>query len=223
MIIKQITTTYDNQFAYLAGCPKTGKAACIDPGGRVDLILAAARESNLTIEYIFNTHFHADHTGGNRQLKKKTGAKLVIHALDAPALRQLINLVKVGTGNFSFSPKPDILLQGGEKIRVGEIEFEVIHTPGHTRGGVCFLAENNLFTGDTLFVGNTGKTSLPEGNREVMGESLRHLMFNLPGTTIVWPGHDYGPTKKSNLDWERRNNKNAVEYGFSLKEQKQDP
>jgi glyoxylase-like metal-dependent hydrolase (beta-lactamase superfamily II) len=96
---------------------------------------------------------------------------------------------------------------------VGEITFEVIHTPGHTPGGICLYAEGNLFTGDTLFVGDSGRTDLAGGHRPTLGASIRRLM-QLPDDTAVWPGHDYGPTPTSTLHWEKRNNVNAVEYGY---------
>ena len=175
-----------------------------------------AKENNLIIEYIFNTHYHADHTCGNRKLKKLTNAKILIHKLEVKQLLQIINIIKVFTFNLELSPKPDIIIEKEQKFNVGNIIFKIIHTPGHTQGGLCFLAENNLFTGDTLFVGDSGRTDLKGGDRSTLGVSLRKIMFSLPEDTIVWPGHDYGITKTSTLGWERRNNINAKEYGYYL-------
>ncbi len=202
------------EFSYIIGCEKTGDAAVIDPGGEVERIIEEAKKAGLSIKYIFNTHYHADHTCGNGKLKKKTGAKILIHRLDLKQLVQPVNLVKIGTFMFQQSPKPDIIIDKDEFISVGEIKTRIIHTPGHTRGGICFLAGSNLFTGDTLFVGDSGRTNLPEGDRAALGASIRMLMNTLPDDTIVWPGHDYGPTPHSTLAWEKRNNINAVEYGF---------
>jgi len=98
-------------------------------------------------------------------------------------------------------------------FQLGEIVFTVFHTPGHTPGGVCLYAEGHLFTGDTLFVGDSGRTDLPDGHRPTLGASIRRLM-ELPDETIVWPGHDYGPTANSTIGWEKRHNVNAREYGY---------
>ncbi|MEE4264509.1 MAG: MBL fold metallo-hydrolase, partial [Desulfobacteraceae bacterium] len=95
--------------------------------------------------------------------------------------------------------------------------FDVFHTPGHTPGGICLHAQGNLFTGDTLFVGDSGRTDLAGGDRSALGKSIRRLM-ELPEDTIVWPGHDYGPTPSSTLGWEKRNNVNAIEYGYFVQD-----
>jgi glyoxylase-like metal-dependent hydrolase (beta-lactamase superfamily II) len=108
-------------------------------------------------------------------------------------------------------------LTDGERIRVGDLALEVIHTPGHTPGGVCLYADGNLFTGDTLFVGDSGRTDLPGGDRPTLGASIRRLM-TLPEDTVVWPGHDYGPTPSSTLGWEKRHNVNAREYGYHVED-----
>jgi len=195
LFIKQIEVGYMAVYCYIVGCPKTKEAAVIDPGGDVERIMREAGNAGYTIKYIFNTHGHSDHTAGNGQLKKLTGAKIVLHRLDA------INI------------EVDIQLDREKEFRVGEVVFSVYHTPGHTPGGVCFYAEGNLFTGDTLFVGDSGRTDLPGGNRPTLGRSIRKLM-ELPDETVVWPGHNYGPTPSSTLKWERRNNVNAREYGY---------
>lgn len=218
MIINQIKVGHMKVFSYLVGCEKTRKAVVIDPGGNIKEIIKKAKDNDLKIEYIFNTHYHADHTCGNRKLKKLTNAKILIHKLEVKQLLKVISFIKVFTFNLELSPKPDIFIEKEQEFKVGDITFKIIHTPGHTLGGLCFLAGKNLFTGDTLFVGDSGRTDLPGGNRSVLGASLRKIMFSLPGNTIVWPGHDYGVTKISTLDWERRNNINAKEYGYYLED-----
>jgi hydroxyacylglutathione hydrolase len=195
MFVKQLRVGYMDVFAYIIGDPATKEAAVIDPGGDVEKIVEEARREGYSIKYILNTHNHSDHTAGNDKLKKLTGAKIVMHALDAK------------------NRDVDTRLDGEAVFRVGEIELSVIHTPGHTRGGICFYAEGNLFTGDTLFVGDSGRTDLPGGDRRALGSSIRKLM-ELPEETIVWPGHDYGPTPHSTLKWERHYNVNAREYGY---------
>ena len=196
MIIRQLKIGFMENFTYIVGCEKTKHAMVIDPGRDVDRILAEAEKEGLNITLIVNTHGHGDHTAGNAALKERTGAKVVIHAKDAKG-----------------APEADVLLSEEKTLKLGDLTFEVIHTPGHTQGGVCLYAEGNLFTGDTLFVGDSGRTDLAGGHRPTLGASIRKLMA-FGDDTVVWPGHDYGPTPSSTLGWEKRNNVNAVEYGF---------
>jgi hydroxyacylglutathione hydrolase len=199
VFIKQLEVGYMAVFSYIVGCPKTKEAAVIDPGDDADMIFDEAERNGYEVKYIFNTHNHGDHTGGNGRLKELTGAKTVMHALDAK------------------SRDIDIKLEGETTFRVGEVEFRIIHTPGHSPGGMCLYAGGNLFTGDTLFVGDSGRTDLAGGDRPTLGKSIRKLM-ELPDDTVVWPGHNYGPTPRSTLHWEKRNNVNAREYGYYEKD-----
>jgi glyoxylase-like metal-dependent hydrolase (beta-lactamase superfamily II) len=200
MIIKQLEIGYMDNFCYIVGCEKTRKALVIDPGRDVDQIVSAAEKQGLEIETIVNTHAHGDHTAGNEELKSLTGAKIIIHALDAAGY-----------------PAADVLLEDEKTLQLGEITFDVIHTPGHTPGGICLHAQGNLFTGDTLFVGDSGRTDLPGGDRPTLGESIRRLT-QLPDDTIIWPGHAYGPSPTSTIAWEKRHNVNAKEYGYYVKD-----
>lgn len=196
MIIRQLDVGHMDNFCYLVGCEKTRKAVVIDPGAEVDRIVSEAHKDGLVIQYIVNTHGHGDHTAGSARLKALTGANIIIHTLEAAAV-----------------PQADILLSGDQELKVGEITFKVFHTPGHTPGGICLYAEGNLFTGDTLFVGDSGRTDLTGGHRPTLAASIRRLM-TLPDDTVVWPGHDYGPTSSSTIGWEKRHNVNAKEYGY---------
>ena len=196
MIIKQLKTGYMDNFSYIVGCGKTRLAIAIDPGAEAERLMCAADKENLKIVNIVNTHGHGDHTAGNAALKTLTGAKVIIHELDAD--RYLA---------------ADILLKNETTLQVGEITFEVIHTPGHTPGGICLYAQGNLFTGDTLFVGDSGRTDLPGGHRPTLAKSIRRLM-KLSDDTVIWPGHNYGPTTSSTIHWEKRKNVNAKEYGY---------
>jgi glyoxylase-like metal-dependent hydrolase (beta-lactamase superfamily II) len=217
MIIRQIKIGRMKVFSYILGCEKTGIAAVIDPAGNINKIIKESNKFNLKIKFIFNTHYHADHTCGNRKLKKLTGAQILIHRNDYEELLNIFDPIKIFLLKLSISPKPDIIIEDERSmIKVGNINIEIIHTPGHSPGSICFYAENNLFTGDTLFVGDSGRTDLKGGNRKVIGESLRMLMKTLPDDTIVWPGHDYGQTKSSTLHWEKLNNRNAKEYCFKI-------
>jgi len=196
MIIRQLEVGYLDNFCYIVGCDNTRQALVIDPGPDVERIVSAAEKENLEIVTIVNTHGHGDHTAGNAGLKARTGARVHIHELDGDRY-----------------PGADVLLSAEETLPLGDITFDVIHTPGHTPGGICLHAQGNLFTGDSLFVGDSGRTDLPGGDRPALGKSIRRLM-KLPDHTIVWPGHDYGPTPSSTIGWEKRNNVNAKEYGY---------
>ncbi len=148
MIIRQLEVGHMDNFCYLVGCEKTRKAMMIDPGADVERIMAAAKKEGLLIETIVNTHGHGDHTAGSARLKALTGARIIMHALDAAAVSET-----------------DVRLAGDQELELGAIRFKVIHTPGHTPGGICLYAEGQLFTGDTLFVGDSGRTDLAGGHR----------------------------------------------------------
>jgi hydroxyacylglutathione hydrolase len=198
MIVRQLEVGFMDNFSYLVGCETSRQAMVIDPAGDAQAIVALARSLGLTIVLIVNTHGHGDHTAGNAGLKALTGAQIVIHELDADGY-----------------PSADRLLSEETSLQLGDISFDVLHTPGHTPGGICLYAEGHLFTGDTLFVGDSGRTDLKGGHRPTLGASIRRLM-RLPEETIVWPGHDYGPTPSSTLGWEKRHNVNAREYGYHI-------
>jgi glyoxylase-like metal-dependent hydrolase (beta-lactamase superfamily II) len=201
MIIKQIATGYMDNFSYIVGCENTRRALVIDPGSDVERIVSEAEKENLEIVTIVNTHGHGDHTAGNAKLKARTGAQIIIHELDGDRYSDA-----------------DVRLTDEKSLQLGEITFDVINTPGHTPGGICLHAQGNLFTGDTLFVGDSGRTDLPGGDRPTLGKSIRRLM-KLPDHTVVWPGHDYGPTPSSTIGWEKRNNVNAKEYGYYVEDE----
>ena len=196
MIIKQIPMGYMDNFSYLVGCEQTRDAWVIDPAPEVQCIIAEAEKASVHIKTIVNTHGHGDHTAGNAELKRLTGAPVMIHTLDGDRY-----------------PQADTFLMDETPLQLGQITFQVIHTPGHTPGGICLYAQGNLFTGDTLFVGDSGRTDLAGGHRPTLGASIRRLM-ELPDDTVVWPGHDYGPTTSSTIGWEKRHNVNAKEYGY---------
>ncbi len=198
MLLEQLALGNMLNFCYILACEQTGEAAIIDPGAEGDRILARIREQDLSLKYILNTHFHFDHTDFTEYLRQRTGAESAMHVEDIPYFRGEV----------------DIALHDGDILQVGaEIELQVIHTPGHTPGGVCVYTQGRLFTGDTLFVGDSGRTDLPHGHRPTLGASIRRIM-ELPEDTIVLPGHDYGSTPTSTLRQEMRQNVNAVEYGF---------
>ena len=163
--------------------------AIIDPGGDAELILEKVRELGGTVKYVIDTHGHIDHIAANREVIEATGAELLIHELDARLLaapdRNLSSLM----GMKLTSPAPSRLLKEGDKVTVGEEELTVLLTPGHTPGGICLLASEYAFTGDTLFVDSIGRTDFPGGSDERMRESLDKLQRVLRKDTVIYPGH----------------------------------
>ena len=193
LFIKQLKLGRLDNFSYILGCEDTDHALVLDPAAEPEQILREAEKVGLIIKYIVNTHGHYDHTGANADLKKRTNAQIVMHALDTHRY-----------------PDVDVVLNKQETFRLGEIDIRIIHTPGHTRGGICLLAEGNLFTGDTLFVDYIGRIDLSQSDPVSMARSLRILMA-LPDDTVVWPGHDYGRTPTSTIGRENQTNK-EVQY-----------
>lgn len=176
---------------YLVSCEKTGKAMVIDPGGDPAPVIRSAKRRKLTIELIINTHGHVDHMAGNAHLRQLTGASLLIGAGDGPMLgNPALNLSNwVGV---PVTMEADTLLDDGDRITVGELVFAVMHTPGHSPGGICLHITGAVFTGDTLFAGSIGRSDLPGGDGDQLLRSLHERLMTLPGETVVYPGH--GPT-----------------------------
>jgi hydroxyacylglutathione hydrolase len=176
---------------YIVGCQRTKLCAVIDPGGDEQDILMALAKLNLTVKYILNTHGHFDHVGGNRGLKDATGADILIHAQDAPMLGGRSPMA-FGMG-IQGSPPPDRTIKEGDTITFGDITLTVIHTPGHTPGGVSFYTDGAVFVGDTLFAGSVGRTDFPGGNFDTLAHSIQKKLFVLGDDVKVYPGH-MGPT-----------------------------
>lgn len=192
---------------YLLGCEKSREALIIDPGGDVPTILEALAKERLTLKKIVNTHGHFDHVGGNRQLVDATGAKLYIHVSDAPFLPRVREHAALYGLDIKASPPPDRVLHGSETLQIGELSLQVIHTPGHTPGGICLYLPGHLFSGDTLFAASVGRTDLPGGDEDALIEAIRKKLFVLPDETVVHPGHGAATT----IGRERRGNPYAGE------------
>jgi glyoxylase-like metal-dependent hydrolase (beta-lactamase superfamily II) len=193
MIFEQIPVGMMANFTYVLGCEKTKKAAVVDPSVDVPEIRAFIEDNGLTLEYIFVTHGHGDHVGGVASLADDTGAKVVVHGGDAPGLEQA-------------GIPTDVVVKDGDRVSVGEVEVEIIHTPGHTPGGICLLAEGKLMTGDTLFVGNCGRTDFPGGSMEQLFNSIQTRLKVLDESVEVYPGHDYGMQPTSTIGHEKKTN-----------------
>ncbi len=191
MILKTIVAGPLDTNCYILGDEETREAICIDPGGNVDEIMEEVRKEKLSIKYIINTHGHFDHVGGNDLLKKATGAKLVIHKDDAVLLKNAASQSAAFGMDAVSSPEPDMFLKDGDKIKVGKLEMGVIHTPGHTRGGISLFLnqERVLFTGDTIFAGSIGRTDLPGGSHKGLIASIKDKILPLGDDVQLFPGH----------------------------------
>jgi len=173
----------------ILGCPATHKAVVIDAGNDAPRIVECLRKRDLVPELILNTHGHFDHVGGNAALKDLFPVPLMIHRDDVQLSQQASQHAAVYGLSVSDSPLPDKELLGGEFLRFGEEQLAVLHTPGHSPGGVCFYREGLLVSGDTLFAGSIGRTDLPGGNHQQLLQSIREKLAVLPPQTRVLPGH----------------------------------
>lgn len=185
MFFKQIRQRSDN-FSYIIADDATKEAAVVDPSFNGNEIIRLAKDEHLKVKYAINTHDHHDHTADNEQIASRLGAKVVAHKLS--------NVSK------------DIEVADGDTLRLGKFVIRVIHTPGHTPDGICLLADGKLFTGDTLFIGECGRTDLPGGSSEDMYRSLFEKLMKLDDDVEVYPGHDYGSKPHSTIGLEKKTN-----------------
>lgn len=194
MILESLPTGPLQVNCYLIGCEHTRHAAVIDPGGDVERILGLLKKHQLQLKLVINTHGHFDHIGGNRRLLEATGAKLLLHQAD----EELLGLAAEHSAAYGLpaesSPAPDRLLSGGEQLQLGNLVLDVLHTPGHTGGGISLLIADQVIVGDTLFAGSIGRTDLPGGNHQLLINSIREKLLILPDATVVHPGHGPGTT-----------------------------
>jgi len=205
MFLKQMQVSHMVVFAYIVGDPDSGEALVIDPAANIGGIISAATKNNLTIKYIVNTHGHVDHISGNTEMKTKTGAQIIIHKDDADMLVSTPPAVYRMFGA-KQSPPADITVNDDDLITVGNVSLKVIHTPGHSPGGMSLYIQGHVFTGDTLFVEAVGRTDLPGGSWQVMHRSIIDRLCTLPDETIVLPGHNYGRMPTSTIGHEKKHN-----------------
>ncbi len=186
MFFKQIQQHSDN-FSYIVADEATKEAAVVDSSYNADEIIKAIKNEKLQLKYIINTHGHSDHTAGNAELISMFGAKIVAHK--------------------QSRIYPDLPVDEGDIIGIGKTFIEIIYTPGHTADSICLLIDNQkLLTGDTLFVGECGRTDLPGGNSKSLYESLFSKLLKLNDNIEIFPGHDYGIKPSSTIGEEKKSN-----------------
>jgi glyoxylase-like metal-dependent hydrolase (beta-lactamase superfamily II) len=195
MLVHQFTVGKFYTNCYLASCEQTKKAIIIDPGfddrAEAKRIFETVETNSLMLRFIVNTHGHPDHTCGNGLVKEKFNVPILIHEYDAHMLGKLGKITAEAFGFENFSPQANRLLHDGDTVEFGETILKIIHTPGHSRGGITLLGKKEIFTGDTLFAGSIGRTDFPESSGNDMNSSLKKLA-SLPDNFVVYPGH--GPT-----------------------------
>ena len=186
MIFRQVPVGTFQNLAYIVGDEKTRVTAIVDPAWDVEKLLKICADEGLSVSFVINTHSHHDHVQGNDEVAKRTGAKVVA---------------------FRNSPvRKDISVGEGDSLEIGPLRALFIHTPGHCPDHVCILVDGKLLTGDTLFVGECGRTDLAGGNAGDLYDSLFHKILPMQDSIGIYPGHDYGAKPSSTLGYERENN-----------------
>jgi len=186
MKVHQIEVGNMQNFTYILEDEDTGESIILDPSWNLDEIQKVITRHDLKIKYIVNTHHHFDHTLGNEAMAKETEAKILQH--EASTL------------------KHDITLVDEQKIKFGNSQLTVFHTPGHSKDSICLVGDGKIFTGDTLFVGNCGRVDLPGGSAQELYHSLFDILYKMDESLVVYCGHNYGSTPISTLANEKKSN-----------------
>ncbi len=186
MKVHQIEVGNMANFTYILEDEGTSNAILLDPSWNLDEILKLITRYDLKIKYIVNTHYHFDHTLGNKVMAKSTGAKIMQHE--------------------SSTIDHDIALVDGQKITFGNSELTVFHTPGHSKDSICLVGDGKIFSGDTLFVGNCGRVDLPGGSASELYHSLFDILYTMDENLVLYSGHNYGSSPTSTLSKEKESN-----------------
>jgi glyoxylase-like metal-dependent hydrolase (beta-lactamase superfamily II) len=204
MILKTLVVGPFASNCYIVGSESSKQGIIIDPGAEAKLILRTVNDLGLTIHLILITHAHIDHIGALAPVKEGTGAKFAIHEAEAAAGLGMFSrmLSSMSGGSFSQPPKPERLLKDGDNIDIDDLSFTVLHTPGHSPGGISLYGHGIIFSGDTLFNHGIGRTDFPGCSYEQIMDSIKSKLMTLPDETIVYPGH--GPA--TTIGEEKRGN-----------------
>jgi hydroxyacylglutathione hydrolase len=204
LILQQIQAGPMQNFVYVVGCPTTREVVLIDPAWEVDALLDHVRENGYEPVGALVTHYHPDHCGGSirghriegvAHLLEKQGMKVHVNKHEADGLKKVTGL----------EDSDMVKVDSGDKLKVGDIEIEFLHTPGHTPGSQCFRIKNTLVSGDTLFVQGCGRVDLPGSDIDQMHASLCKLAA-LPDETVLYPGHHYGEEPSATMGFVKESN-----------------
>ncbi len=202
MILERLVVGPLEENTYIIGDEETMQAIVIDPGDEPDRIIDMIKERGLQVKSIICTHTHFDHVGAVGDLKKATGAEILIHKEDLPVYKAAREHAALWGYDIDDIPGPDGYIGEGDEVDAGHLKFSVLHTPGHSPGGICLYGEGILITGDTIFKGSVGRTDFPGGSMEELKKSFRRLL-DLPEDTRIYSGHgpetSVGMEKKTNF------------------------
>jgi hydroxyacylglutathione hydrolase len=188
MIIQEFIVGPLENNCYIISDEKSKETFVVDPGDEPDRIIDFIQEKGLKLKYIVCTHAHYDHVGAVPELKQGTGAQIVIHKNELDLYTHIEKQGMMWGMELDPLPAPDIIVEEGSVLAIGTLKFEVLHTPGHTPGGICLYGEGMIITGDTLFAGSVGRTDLHGGDLRQLKNSFKRIML-LPETVKVLPGH----------------------------------
>ena len=203
MIIKTFVEPPIDNNNYLIVDEKTKEAALIDCSSIDDRIDEELEKQNASLKYILLTHGHFDHIAGIRPNRFKNNPQIVMHKADLDWLNNANQYLPMFGMPEITIPKVDIFVEDGDTIQLGSLEIKVLHTPGHTQGGVCYLVDGNLFSGDTIFREAVGRCDLEGGNFNQIIESIEDKIFTLPAKTVIYPGHG----NITSVEWEKEHNR----------------
>ena len=189
MIIRRIETGPLMVNTVIIGCEKTSIGAIIDPGDEAEMLVRETENLNLKIEQIINTHGHSDHIAVNGEVAAMTGAKIFIHPADAEMLTDPAKNLSTYFGPAVKSPPADGYLEEGKLHIIGELEFKILHVPGHSLGSVCLVFDRTAIVGDTVFAGSIGRTDFPNGSYDLLIEGIKNKILTLGDDCSLIPGH----------------------------------
>jgi glyoxylase-like metal-dependent hydrolase (beta-lactamase superfamily II) len=186
MIFAQIKAKNSDNYSYILGDDKILEIVIVDPSYNAECLIDFAKKKGLSVKYVINTHSHRDHTLGNKAIVEQFDAKIVAHSTS-----KIANILSV---------------EDGTVLNVGEVNISIIHTPGHSPDSICLLVNGKVLTGDTLFVGECGRTDIPGGNSTELYYSLFDKLMRLNDDIEVYPGHQYRTGSHSSIGHEKRTN-----------------